>query len=597
MTINKLRHESPNRLKAQDAQDIFIIALHTFKPVLHSARTSSHESLSSDSWSRSDYNANTKGIMVTSLSTPRSSESPMEIERAHRACEKCTRTKKRLTTTCCYDFVYTAPATAVVDPGYLLASKGGDYVGATNGAAGHGQSIFDPNFAISSAMVMALLTSRNINWRESTERYFDTMNPWLSTVHPELFAHKTDGLGPGDIPRNPEVALLLVCMQLVTQYGDSASPIMPEGKEMIKMPAYLAAKRILSLLRGLSPPSIELMQCTVLLGLFEFGHGDVSRAYVTIGDANTMAQVLNILPGKYVESEKEARVSYEDEERRCVYWALFVLDRLIHVDCALMIMPLHVVSPADDDLLPTTNIVWDKDTQRPTTTVQRHPANVAPAVPLGPFQRNCQCAMLYTRAPLSPDGKTLKNRGEGPSQDFTEIDIATRALVEAMNPLLLYPAHFPLIQARQRKMRVNDKLIPPSLLLSVYCRHLYTVDPKTIHAGTSDVNTLKAIAGLNFTVRIIADTTTDLNDQLARRPHLLAPCSPVTPYSAYHCLMVLSNFEHVIPDPDVRFHAIYSSLHFFAKRWGVAGEFIILHLPTTPVTSSGQVVDSLHGVL
>jgi hypothetical protein len=82
----------------------------------------------------------------------------------------------------------------------------------------------------------------------------------------------------------------------------------------------------------------------------------------------------------------------------------------------------------------------------------------------------------------------------------------------------------------------------------------------------------KAIAGLNFTIRIIADTTTDLNDQLARRPHLLGPCSPVTPYSAFHCLMVLSHFEHLIPEADTRFHNIYSSLHFFAKRWGVAGE-------------------------
>lgn len=86
----------------------------------------------------------------------------------------------------------------------------------------------------------------------------------------------------------------------------------------------------------------------------------------------------------------------------------------------------------------------------------------------------------------------------------------------------------------------------------------------------------KAIAGLNFTIRIIADTTTDLNDQLARRPHLLGPCSPVTPYSAFHCLMVLSHFEHLIPEADTRFHNIYSSLHFFAKRWGVAGENSLL---------------------
>lgn len=54
---------------------------------------------------------------------------------------------------------------------------------------------------------------------------------------------------------------------------------------------------------------------------------------------------------------------------------------------------------------------------------------------------------------------------------------------------------------------------------------------------------------------------------------MLATCSPVTPFSAYHSLAALSNFEHVIQESDIRFHDIYSSLHFFAKRWGVAGEF------------------------
>jgi hypothetical protein len=45
-----------------------------------------------------------------------------------------------------------------------------------------------------------------------------------------------------------------------------------------------------------------------------------------------------------------------------------------------------------------------------------------------------------------------------------------------------------------------------------------------------------------------------------------------TPFSAYHSLALLSNYDHVIPDADARFHDMYNSLHFFAKRWGVAGK-------------------------
>ncbi|KAF7531365.1 hypothetical protein G7Z17_g13731 [Cylindrodendrum hubeiense] len=342
--------------------------------------------------------------MVRSVSSSRGSESPMDTERAHRACEKCTRTKKkcdkalpacsrctRLTTTCCYDFIYTAPATAVVDSGYMLSSKPTDLTGPG--------SILDPAFAISSETIMSLLSSRNINWREAAERYFETMNPWLTIVHPELFAIRVDNLDSApssaagsSAPRDPVVALLIVCMQLATQYDDEAvaaeDPRIFEDRDMIDLPAYRAAKRILGILRGLSAPSVELVQCTILLALFEFGHGDVMRAYVTIGDANTMALAMGIRPGKYVDADKEAPVAYDDEERRCVYWSMLVLDRLIHVDCSLIHMPLQVPAPAVDDLLPTSNISWNNQMQ--SRTIQRYPAGVAAAVPVGPFQRNCQ---------------------------------------------------------------------------------------------------------------------------------------------------------------------------------------------------------------
>ncbi|KAH7148768.1 hypothetical protein EDB81DRAFT_474247 [Dactylonectria macrodidyma] len=517
-----------------------------------------------------------KSAMVRSVSSSRGSESPMDTERAHRACEKCTRTKKkcdkalpacsrctRLTTTCCYDFIYTAPATAVVDSGYLLSSKPADL-------AGPG-SILDPVFDVSSEAIMTLLSSRNISWREATERYFETMNPWLTIVHPELFAHRVEGLdtGPGtstatsSVPQNPVMALLIVCMQLATQYDDEAvaaeDPRIFEDRNMIDMPAYRAAKRIIGIMRGLTAPTIELIQCTILLALFEFGHGEVLRAYVTIGDANTMALALGIRPGKYVDADKDAPVAYDDEERRCVYWSMLVLDRLIHVDCSLIHLPLQVPAPAPDDLLPTTNIGWTNQMQNRTT--QRNPASVPTAMPVGPFQRNCQCAMLYTKA-LSPSPES--GAPDSLLDSFVELDIATRSLVEAM-----------VLQASRWGEFFECFATCSCLLLFLYCRQLRTVDSTTIHAATSDVTALKAIAGLNFTIRIIADTTTDLNDQLARRPHLLASCSPLTPYSAYHCLMVLSNFEHVIPNADARFHAIFSSLHFFAKRWNVAGQLVL----------------------
>lgn len=227
-----------------------------------------------------------------------------------------------------------------------------------------------------------------------------------------------------------------------------------------------------------------------------------------------------------------------------------------------MLKPFHVPSPVEDDLLPITNIVWDHHTQTPVRRIQRHPACVSPSVTLGAFQRNCQCAILFTRA-VSWENETY-NAGKPPSVDsFQELDVSTRALIEAM-----------LLQASTWGEYFECFATCTSLLLLLYCSYLCTIDASNIHTTSSNVEVLKAIAGINFTIRIIADTNTDLNNHLARRPDLLSNLSPITPFSAYHSLSALSNFEHVIPDSDARFHDIYSSLHFFAKRWGVAGQLV-----------------------
>lgn len=229
----------------------------------------------------------------------------------------------RLAATCCYEYVFTAPTTAVVDPATYGSS------GSPNehhpGAPRH--SIFDPDLEIPASMVMNLLSSKGIAWRESVELYFQTTNLWLSAVHQERFFQK---LGSGnEIPQDPGVALLIVCMHLVTQYADSGKPIMPDGTEMLSLPAYVVAKRVLGLLRALGAPTVELVQCAALLCLFEFGHGDFMRAYVTIGDAYTTAKSIDVRPGKFDIRDRDRLVSAEESERRDLYWTLLIVDRYV----------------------------------------------------------------------------------------------------------------------------------------------------------------------------------------------------------------------------------------------------------------------------
>ncbi|KAJ4267070.1 hypothetical protein NW762_003168 [Fusarium torreyae] len=272
-------------------------------------------------------------------------------------------------------------------------------------------------------MILSLLSSPNTIRSHSITHYLETINPYLTIVHRELFALRTkitafDSIADQEL-HDPATALLVVCMQLLSHNDDSAESVSIKEEENGDMPIYRAAKQILSILRTLNTPGIELIQCSILLALYEYSHEDLGRAYVSIGDANTMALILQVGPGKYLEVEREAYIPYEEEERRCIYWSLFVLDRLIQTEYSLGHMPHQIPSaivspPAADDLLPTNHLFWYDEDQSPYYVTQRYPADTTFSVPVGAFQRNCQYAMLCTRAPspqyhLGPSAYELAN--------------------------------------------------------------------------------------------------------------------------------------------------------------------------------------------
>lgn len=231
----------------------------------------------------------------------------------------------RLAAACSYDYVFTASTTTVVDSSTAARTTSASPRDHVPTPTKH--NVFESDLEIPPAMVMGLLSAKNVSWREAVELFFQTTNLWLSAVHQERFLQKIEALGINDIPQEPEIALLIVCMHLVTQYADPGKPTMPDGTEMLTMPTYIVAKRLLGLLRAQGKPSVELIQCAALLCLYEFGHGDFLKAYVTIGDAYTSGKLIGIMPGKYVEAEKDAPVSIENEERRDLYWSLLIVDR------------------------------------------------------------------------------------------------------------------------------------------------------------------------------------------------------------------------------------------------------------------------------
>ena len=188
-------------------------------------------------------------------------------------------------------------------------------------------SIFEPGLDVSSEMIMALLSSRKIDWTECVATFRERMRPMLGIVHDEAFQKKIQGLGPKDSPQIPAVALLIVCMQLVLEYSNSEEYITLSGTQILKLPAYTVAKRLYYLLKESSGPSVELAQCALLICSFEYAHGLPRRAYATLSDVATMIALLDVRVGKYQPSGMPHSVSIEEEETRILHWSAYVADK------------------------------------------------------------------------------------------------------------------------------------------------------------------------------------------------------------------------------------------------------------------------------
>jgi hypothetical protein len=193
-----------------------------------------------------------------------------------------------------------------------------------------GSELLNATNEITAPQIMTLLSSRGINWKTSADAYFQIIHPWLSIVQMDLFSQKMDPDRSHHSKTRPqEIALLLVCMHLViTPASDLRMDlgVKVEGGPTSN-PLYMSVKRLFALMKSCGTPSVELVQCGVLLTLFEYGHGDCARAYMTLGESATMSCLIGATPGKYVDSEKQDPVALEDEQKRVLYWGLYIMEK------------------------------------------------------------------------------------------------------------------------------------------------------------------------------------------------------------------------------------------------------------------------------
>jgi hypothetical protein len=156
-------------------------------------------------------------------------------------------------------------------------------------------------------------------WRSIATKFFETVHTFMPIVSkPRLYGRFLNPLAP----RRSDVALLLLCMRLIT--------MLPAGTPMSRTPEYLAAKRFhteLELTAGFSP---QVLQAGVLIALYEYGHAIYPAAYLTIGGLARYG-ISSGIDGTGPSQMSPPSDWIEAEERKRIWWAVLILDRKVLV--------------------------------------------------------------------------------------------------------------------------------------------------------------------------------------------------------------------------------------------------------------------------
>ena len=150
--------------------------------------------------------------------------------------------------------------------------------------------------------------------------YFSTVHSWLPMISKKTL-YRLAGNGASDV----STLTLVLSIRLILK-----TPNKRKGNEPweTQLPLYGLVKACCSALEAIPDISLRLVQSLILLAVFEYGHGIFPAAFLTIGKAARMAQLMGLNDKSY------AAVLYTEadtwtlcEEQRRTWWAMFIIER------------------------------------------------------------------------------------------------------------------------------------------------------------------------------------------------------------------------------------------------------------------------------
>lgn len=188
----------------------------------------------------------------------------------------------------------------------------------------------------------------------------------------------------------PDLALLFLAMKLIITVPT------PEMRSAADSHLYAACKRFLAQLESAGTLSVMYLQSMILVALYEFGHSIYPAAWMTSGACVRYAAMLG-LPS-YLESCTilgQCTTWTEAEERRRVWWATHIIDRIISLGSKKRFAGAPDLA-VDTEMLPVDDHAWDSGDM--AFSLQRSASTPLEDLTASPFARLAQASMLTSRA-------------------------------------------------------------------------------------------------------------------------------------------------------------------------------------------------------
>ena len=158
--------------------------------------------------------------------------------------------------------------------------------------------------------------------RDCSSEYFRTIHTWFPVVSHSQYLQR---LAPTWHEPKAEHSLLSMCMLLLVTCPTES------GMTSDMQSLYTLVKGSISLLDATGLPSIEVLQCRLLVNLFELGHAMHPTAYISISTNVTIGEALGIHDRAETQAPKDTHPLATNEEAARIWQGILIIDRCVKI--------------------------------------------------------------------------------------------------------------------------------------------------------------------------------------------------------------------------------------------------------------------------